>query len=324
RPRDVEGWGGDLAGEVGGRGGGPPPPRQRAGARGRDGGGPRGGAGGGPPPRARRGRPAPHAPAAPAGERAGARWGGRRRGAGRRELAGLPARHRGPVVLCELEGLSRPEAARRLGIPEGTLSSRLARAKARLRDRLASRGVSLPAAALSALLVREARAATVPLSLLESTAQAATLVAAGPSCVAAAGVLSASADSLSEGVIKAMFVAKLKSFALAAGTMTAVVSGAVVLAQPGPEYPQRGPSPPKTKVEVAPEQGQRAAALERKLDRVLEVLERLAGPGGPRLAENPGGFVPPRPENLSPPAWTTTTPSAWAGRPVPGTPAPGG
>src|SRR5262249_59265492 len=77
------------------------------------------------------------------------------------ELARLPARHRGPVVLCELEGLSRPEAARRLGIPEGTLSSRLARAKARLRDRLASRGVTLPAAAISAILIREARAVTV-------------------------------------------------------------------------------------------------------------------------------------------------------------------
>ena len=147
------------------------------------------------------------------------------------ELARLPARHRGPVVLCELEGLSRPEAARRLGIPEGTLSSRLSRAKARLRDRLASRGVSLPAAAISAILVREARAATVPLSLLESTVEAAMFVAAGPS---AAVVLSTSVASLSEGVIKTMLVAKLKGIALAAGTMTAVVSGAVVLAQSRP------------------------------------------------------------------------------------------
>ena len=34
------------------------------------------------------------------------------------ELARLPARYRGPVVLCVLEGLSRLEAARRLDIPE--------------------------------------------------------------------------------------------------------------------------------------------------------------------------------------------------------------
>ena len=81
------------------------------------------------------------------------------------ELARLPARYRGPVVLCELEGLSRPEAARRLGIPEGTLSSRLARAKAQLRDRLARRGVTVPAVALSTALLREAQAVSLPISL---------------------------------------------------------------------------------------------------------------------------------------------------------------
>jgi RNA polymerase sigma factor (sigma-70 family) len=193
------------------------------------------------------------------------------------ELARLPARYRGPVVLCELEGLSRPEAARRLGIPEGTLSSRLARAKAQLRDRLASRGVSLPIAALSAILVREAKAAPLPFHLLESTVQAATLVAAGPT--AAAG-LSASVASLSEGVLKTMLVAKLKGIALAVGTMTAVVSGAVVLAQSGPGS-QSGPAIPsadsgtETKVAARRDPDDRAAALEKKLDRILDALDRM-------------------------------------------------
>ena len=45
------------------------------------------------------------------------------------ELSCLPARYRGPIVLCELEGLTRQEAARRLGVPEGTVSSRLARGR---------------------------------------------------------------------------------------------------------------------------------------------------------------------------------------------------
>ena len=45
------------------------------------------------------------------------------------ELSRLPDRHRAAIVLCELEGLSRREAACRLGVSEGTLSSRLARAK---------------------------------------------------------------------------------------------------------------------------------------------------------------------------------------------------
>jgi hypothetical protein len=196
------------------------------------------------------------------------------------ELSRLPARHRGPVVLCELEGLSRPEAARRLGIPQGTLSSRLARAKARLRDRLAIRGVSLPVAAISAILVREARAVTVPLSLLESTVEAAALAAAGPP---AALVVSASVASLSEGVIKSMFVAKIKGIALAVGAIAAVVSGAVVLAQPGPRA-KPGLVGPQAEAKVAArsDQDDRAAALEKKLDRVLDALERLSRTPPPR------------------------------------------
>jgi RNA polymerase sigma factor (sigma-70 family) len=152
------------------------------------------------------------------------------------ELARLPARYRDPLVLCELEGLSRPEAARRLGIPEGTLSSRLARGKDRLRVRLVARGVSPATAAISAILIREVRALTVPLSWLESTVGAATLVAAGP---AAAAAISAPVASLSQGVLKAMFLAKLKGIVLGVGTLTAIVSGALVLAQDTVAQPLR-------------------------------------------------------------------------------------
>jgi RNA polymerase sigma factor (sigma-70 family) len=189
------------------------------------------------------------------------------------ELARLPARHRGPVVLCELEGLSRSEAARRLGIPEGTLSSRLARARAQLRDRLAARGVALPAAAIASVLAREARAAAVPLSLLESTVEAAAGVAAGP--IAAAG-LSAPVASLCEGVIQTMLVAKIKGIVLAVGAVAAVVSGAVVLAQSGQPGPNTNNQAVATKGRTGSDPDGQAAGLEKKLDRVLEALERLA------------------------------------------------
>ena len=51
-----------------------------------------------------------------------------------RELGRLPDRYRVAVVLCDLEGLTRSEAARRLGWPEGTVAGRLARARAMLKD----------------------------------------------------------------------------------------------------------------------------------------------------------------------------------------------
>ena len=82
------------------------------------------------------------------------------------EIARLPARFRDAVVLCDLEGRSYAEAARRLRCPLGTLQSRLARGRARLRTRLVTRGVA--PFAVSAILAESARA-SVPEALAEAT-----------------------------------------------------------------------------------------------------------------------------------------------------------
>jgi RNA polymerase sigma factor (sigma-70 family) len=103
-------------------------------------------------------------------------------------LAGLPARYRAAVVLCDLEQRSRKEAAAGLGWSEGTLSSRLARARKLLADRLARRGVTVPAAGLGVLLPASGTTATVPAQLAASatrTATGATAGAAIPASVAA-------------------------------------------------------------------------------------------------------------------------------------------
>ena len=63
-----------------------------------------------------------------------------------------PARFRLLVVLCYFEGLTIDEAARRLRCPAGTVRSRLARARDKLRRGLTRRGVALTAAALTAAL----------------------------------------------------------------------------------------------------------------------------------------------------------------------------
>src|SRR5437667_23833 len=99
------------------------------------------------------------------------------------EVAALPEALRLPVVLCELEGKPRKDAARELGIPEGTLSSRLAAARKALAARLRSRGVVLGAAGLSVALGRLAPAA-VPAALAARAAAALT-----PGLVPAAGAV---------------------------------------------------------------------------------------------------------------------------------------
>lgn len=78
------------------------------------------------------------------------------------ELARLPDKYREPVVLCELEGVPRREAAGRLGIPEGTISSRLATAHRMLAKRLAARGFA--AVAVAAVLADQAVAVSETLT----------------------------------------------------------------------------------------------------------------------------------------------------------------
>ena len=51
-------------------------------------------------------------------------------------IAGLPEEFRDALVAVDVAGLSYPEAARALGIPEGTLTSRLFRARDRVARRL--------------------------------------------------------------------------------------------------------------------------------------------------------------------------------------------
>lgn len=121
------------------------------------------------------------------------------------ELNRLPNKLRVPLVLCYLEGHTNEEAAEQLGCPKGTLLSRLARGRERLRGRLVRRGVTLSAVMLVTALSKDAMAA-LPTALAGTTAKAATAFAAGQ----AAGLVSVSAASLSKTALQAMFLAKLK------------------------------------------------------------------------------------------------------------------
>jgi len=68
------------------------------------------------------------------------------------EVDRLSDKFRQPVLLCFYQGQTHAQAAARLGWATGTVASRLARAKERLRERLTRRGVGLPAVGVGVLL----------------------------------------------------------------------------------------------------------------------------------------------------------------------------
>ena len=123
------------------------------------------------------------------------------------ELSRLPEKYRSVIVLCDLEGKTRPEAARQLGCPNGTIASRLARARTMLAKRLARHGLAVSGGALALVLSQKAASACVPASVMASTIKAVTLIAAGQA--AATGVISGTVAALTEGVINALLLNKL-------------------------------------------------------------------------------------------------------------------
>jgi RNA polymerase sigma factor (sigma-70 family) len=124
------------------------------------------------------------------------------------ELSRLPDKYRVAMVLCDLEGQTRKEVARRLKIPEGTLSSRLTTARAMLAKRLARHGLAVSGGALAAAFSQQVAAAGVPSSAVSTTIKAATFVTAGKA--SATGPISVKVAALTEGVLKTMLFTKLK------------------------------------------------------------------------------------------------------------------
>lgn len=136
------------------------------------------------------------------------------------EIQRLPEPLRAAFVLRVLEDKSGPEAAAELSCKEGTVSSRLQRARRRLQSRLARRGIQL-AAMLAALSLAEGAQAALPAGLARLAVRSGLLVAAGESTAA---LVTAHVAALAAGVTRAMFLTKAKVavvILLAAGALAA-------------------------------------------------------------------------------------------------------
>ncbi len=138
----------------------------------------------------------------------------------RDEVEYLPRDLRAVVVLCYLEGLTHEQAARRLGWPVGTVRSRLARARARLRADLTRRGTAPDTALLPMLAFSKT---SLPKGLIDATVRAAILLSVRDA--GEAGLVSASAVALTEGVLRTMLVSKFKVTAVILIAVGALSSG---------------------------------------------------------------------------------------------------
>jgi len=157
------------------------------------------------------------------------------------EIARLPDRLRAPVVLCELDGLSRRDAAVRLGVPEGTLSSRLADARKILAARLKSRGLAV--GGLAGVADRSVLAASVSSPLIDAAVR---MAVPDPVPVGVATFV--------RGAFPTMFFLRFQAILLG---VTLLIAGSVVY---GPISGQRAvakradpPTEPKAPAHAAPE-----------------------------------------------------------------------
>ena len=176
-----------------------------------------------------------------------------------REIERLPPRYREAFILCHLEGRSHEAAARELGCPLGTLHSRLARAKERLRVRLGPCGLAVPAGVVSARLVN-------------ATVNVAVGFAEGSVGVAATAVV-----ALSQGVWFPMVMLNMKCLIAAVLAVATIGSVAVLHKQPAATAAPAPTQPPEPTIEELKRENERLRREVADLKKRLAEIEARTG-----------------------------------------------
>ena len=168
------------------------------------------------------------------------------------EVSRLPEKYRAAFVLCYMEGKSNEEAARLLGCPRGTVSSRLVRARAILRERLTGRGLGLSAAFITTGLSGSMTSAAVPGKLAGVTVRAALQLGTGR--LAGGSLVSAHVITLMEGGLKTMTKLKMAVVLLLPLGLVVAGTGALTLQKAPAEPTVVAEENPRAGVDTSPEE----------------------------------------------------------------------
>lgn len=139
------------------------------------------------------------------------------------ELNRLPPRYRDVLVMCDLQGCSHRDAARSLGVPVSTVTTRVNRGRQKLRESLLRRLPVVTMPLLTATLVEASERVEVPAALVHKTARSAIFLLAGENSPSS-GVNARVTDLVHEVMRNFMF-AKLKMTV----TVIAVLAGLGVI-----------------------------------------------------------------------------------------------
>jgi RNA polymerase sigma factor (sigma-70 family) len=188
------------------------------------------------------------------------------------ELGKLPEKYRTPLVLCYLEGRTRDEAAKQLGVSKAVFRRRLEYGRDQLGRQLARRGLTLSAALSAPLLADAAAQAALPPLLIATTVRAGLASALGNTV---SGILSDQVVALAESGASSLLAKKASIAVILLASLTLGVGSLLAYrAVPSRTFAKAPAAPPP----------QSPPARSASKDQAIEIKGRVLDPEGKPFA----------------------------------------